>query len=88
MVNSPTSPTVHDSIGWRLDAAYAVPRPFWRQVMAGVRAKHPDAYVFGEVIHAAPNPSRNSFEAAGLAVQRAMLTYVLRVMRGVGSALQ
>jgi len=37
--------------GWRLDAAYAVPRAFWRKVLPAVRAKHPDAYVFGEVIH-------------------------------------
>jgi cyclomaltodextrinase / maltogenic alpha-amylase / neopullulanase len=37
--------------GWRLDAAYAVPREFWRKVLPQVRAKHPDAYVVGEVIH-------------------------------------
>lgn len=37
--------------GWRLDAAYAAPKPFWREVMRDVRGKHPDAYVFGEVIH-------------------------------------
>ncbi|WP_139479855.1 alpha-amylase family protein [Bradyrhizobium ivorense] len=37
--------------GWRLDAAYAVPRPFWRRVLPQVRARHPDAYIFGEVIH-------------------------------------
>lgn len=37
--------------GWRLDAAYAVPRPFWRKVLPAVRARHPDFYVFGEVIH-------------------------------------
>ena len=37
--------------GWRLDAAYAVPRPFWAHVLSMVRARHPDAYVFGEVIH-------------------------------------
>jgi cyclomaltodextrinase len=37
--------------GWRLDAAYAVPRHFWTGVLAAVRARHPDAYVFGEVIH-------------------------------------
>jgi glycosidase len=37
--------------GWRLDAAYAVPRPFWRNVLPAVRARHPDAYIFGEVIH-------------------------------------
>jgi cyclomaltodextrinase / maltogenic alpha-amylase / neopullulanase len=37
--------------GWRLDAAYAVPRAFWRGVLPAVRARHPDAYIFGEVIH-------------------------------------
>jgi glycosidase len=37
--------------GWRLDAAYAVPRRFWADVLPMVRARHPDAYVFGEVIH-------------------------------------
>jgi cyclomaltodextrinase len=37
--------------GWRLDAAYAVPRPFWADVTARVRAAHPDAYLVGEVIH-------------------------------------
>lgn len=37
--------------GWRLDAAYAVPLAFWAQVLPRVRARHPDAYVVGEVIH-------------------------------------
>ncbi|MEV7973463.1 alpha-amylase family glycosyl hydrolase [Cellulomonas sp. NPDC089187] len=37
--------------GWRLDAAYAVPTEFWAQVTARVRARHPDAYLLGEVIH-------------------------------------
>jgi glycosidase len=37
--------------GWRLDAAYAVPRPFWKRVLPAVRAHHPQAYIFGEVIH-------------------------------------
>ncbi|QZN85113.1 alpha-amylase family protein [Cellulomonas sp. C5510] len=37
--------------GWRLDAAYAVPTAFWRQVTDRVRAAHPDAYLMGEVIH-------------------------------------
>ncbi|MCW2243261.1 alpha-amylase family glycosyl hydrolase [Azospirillum canadense] len=37
--------------GWRLDAAYAVPRAFWADVLPRVRAQHPDAYVVGEVIH-------------------------------------
>jgi cyclomaltodextrinase / maltogenic alpha-amylase / neopullulanase len=37
--------------GWRLDAAYAVPRRFWMRVLPTVRARNPDAYVFGEVIH-------------------------------------
>jgi glycosidase len=37
--------------GWRLDAAYAVPKPFWKHVLSAVRARKPKAYVFGEVIH-------------------------------------
>ncbi|MFK0173096.1 alpha-amylase family protein [Streptomyces sp. NPDC090306] len=37
--------------GWRLDAAYAVPRPFWRAVTDRVRARHPGAWFSGEVIH-------------------------------------
>ncbi|WP_406376240.1 alpha-amylase family glycosyl hydrolase [Streptomyces sp. NBC_00647] len=37
--------------GWRLDAAYAVPRPFWRTVTERVRSRHPEAWFSGEVIH-------------------------------------
>ncbi|MFF4535217.1 alpha-amylase family glycosyl hydrolase [Streptomyces aureus] len=37
--------------GWRLDAAYAVPRPFWRAVTDRVRERHPGAWFSGEVIH-------------------------------------
>ena len=37
--------------GWRLDAAYAVPHPFWANVLPRVRADYPDAYIVGEVIH-------------------------------------
>ena len=37
--------------GWRLDAAYAVPLPFWRAVTDRVRARFPDAWLVGEVIH-------------------------------------
>ncbi|WP_328502750.1 alpha-amylase family glycosyl hydrolase [Streptomyces sp. NBC_00457] len=37
--------------GWRLDAAYAVPSSFWRDVIGPVRADHPDAWFLGEVIH-------------------------------------
>ncbi len=37
--------------GWRLDAAYAVPRRFWASVLPAVRARYPEAYIFGEVIH-------------------------------------
>jgi glycosidase len=37
--------------GWWLDAAYAVPRQFWRSVLTAVRARHPGAYIFGEVFH-------------------------------------
>jgi cyclomaltodextrinase len=36
---------------WRLDAAYAVRPAFWAQVAPRVRAAHPDAYLFGEVLH-------------------------------------
>jgi cyclomaltodextrinase / maltogenic alpha-amylase / neopullulanase len=38
--------------GWRLDAAYAVPQVFWREVTDRVRARFPDAWFVGEVIHA------------------------------------
>jgi cyclomaltodextrinase len=37
--------------GWRLDAAYAVPTAFWAQVVPRVRARHPQVYLVGEVIH-------------------------------------
>lgn len=37
--------------GWRLDAAYSVPPRFWAAVLPRVRARFPDAYVVGEVIH-------------------------------------
>lgn len=37
--------------GWRLDAAYAVPPEFWRPVIERVRARFPDAWFVGEVIH-------------------------------------
>jgi glycosidase len=37
--------------GWRLDAAYAVPPSFWRQVLDQVRPRFPDAWFVGEVIH-------------------------------------
>lgn len=42
--------------GWRLDAAYAVPTSFWRDVLARVRDAHPDAWFLGEVIHAPYEP--------------------------------
>lgn len=37
--------------GWRLDAAYAVPADFWADVLPRVRARHPDAWFLGEVLH-------------------------------------
>ncbi|OZM83787.1 alpha-amylase family protein [Pseudonocardia sp. MH-G8] len=37
--------------GWRLDAAYAIPQPALRAISDAVRARHPDAWLVGEVIH-------------------------------------
>lgn len=37
--------------GWRLDAEYAVPSPFWARVLPQVKAAHPYSWIFGEVIH-------------------------------------
>ncbi|MFI0370938.1 alpha-amylase family protein [Actinomadura sp. 1N219] len=37
--------------GWRLDAAYAVPSEFWRTVTDRLRARFPEAWLVGEVIH-------------------------------------
>jgi glycosidase len=37
--------------GWRLDAAYAIPLPALRSIADAVRARHPDAWLVGEVIH-------------------------------------
>ncbi|MEZ5184911.1 MAG: alpha-amylase family protein [Candidatus Nanopelagicales bacterium] len=37
--------------GWRLDAAYSVPIEFWSKVLPQVHARHPHAYIVGEVIH-------------------------------------
>ena len=42
--------------GWRLDAAYAVERGFWRRVTDRVRTRFPDAWFLGEVIHAPYEP--------------------------------
>ncbi|MCW2531887.1 MAG: glycosidase, partial [Blastococcus sp.] len=36
---------------WRLDAAYAVPTAFWRDVLPRVRDRHPDVWIVGEVLH-------------------------------------
>src|SRR3954451_10311073 len=36
---------------WRLDAAYAVPPAFWREVLPQVRERHPDVWIVGEVLH-------------------------------------
>lgn len=35
--------------GWRLDSAWSVPPPFWRSVLAQVRASHPTAWFLGQV---------------------------------------
>lgn len=36
---------------WRLDAAYAVEPELWADALGPVRARHPQAWIFGEVIH-------------------------------------
>jgi len=42
---------MHGADGWRLDAAYAVPRQFWATVLSRVRKEFPEAWFVGEVIH-------------------------------------
>jgi cyclomaltodextrinase len=37
--------------GWRFDVAYALPRAFLAELTARVRTAHPDALLFGEMIH-------------------------------------
>lgn len=37
--------------GWRLDAAYAVPPTFWRDVLDTVRQRHPHSWFVAEMIH-------------------------------------
>ncbi len=37
--------------GWRLDAAYSVPRWFWHEVIPRVRQEFPNALFIGEMIH-------------------------------------
>src|SRR4051794_39222804 len=37
--------------GWRLDAAYTISKRFLRALSTAVRERHPDVFLFGEVIH-------------------------------------
>ena len=37
--------------GWRFDVAYALPRPFLSELTTRIRAAHPQAFLFGEMIH-------------------------------------
>jgi glycosidase len=37
--------------GWRFDAAYAIPVEFLRRLTDRIRERHPEAFLFGEVIH-------------------------------------
>jgi cyclomaltodextrinase len=37
--------------GWRFDAAYAIPPRFLAQLTERIRGSHPDAFLFGEMIH-------------------------------------
>ena len=36
--------------GWRFDVAYSMPRPFLAGLTAGIKATHPEAFLFGEMI--------------------------------------
>lgn len=49
--------------GWRFDAAYAIPPAFLAQVASAVRSHHPEALLFGEVIH---GDYRGFVESSGL----------------------
>jgi cyclomaltodextrinase len=37
--------------GWRLDVAYAMPVPFLKELTDRVHRQHPEAFIFGEMIH-------------------------------------
>src|SRR4051794_37329885 len=37
--------------GWRFDVAYAIPRPFLSELSRRVLERHPEAFLFGEMIH-------------------------------------
>lgn len=38
-------------VGWRLDAVYAIDPVFWAKVLPRVRARYPEAFIIGEMIH-------------------------------------
>ena len=37
--------------GWRFDVAYAIPPAFFHELTSKLRESHPDAFLFGEMIH-------------------------------------
>ena len=37
--------------GWRFDVAYTIPRDFLSELTARIKGTHPDAFLFGEIIH-------------------------------------
>ena len=37
--------------GWRFDVAYAIPPAFFAELTSRVRREHPEAFLFGEMIH-------------------------------------
>jgi glycosidase len=41
----------HGIDGWRLDAAYRIPRPFLASVIAEVKTRYADALMMGEILH-------------------------------------
>ena len=36
--------------GWRFDVAYSIPRPFLAELTGALKASHPEAFLFGEMI--------------------------------------
>jgi starch synthase (maltosyl-transferring) len=49
--------------GFRCDAAYQVPRPFWKRLIADVRTTHPDVIFAAETLGCTPEQTRKTATA-------------------------